>query len=57
MKWIPRDLNAVADCLSRIIDFDGYALNHNIFRMLHVRWGPHSVDRFGLQLEHQACSF
>ena len=46
MKWIPRDLNTVADCLSRIIDFDDYALNYDIFRMLDVRWGPHSGDRF-----------
>ena len=30
MKWIPRDLNTVADCVSRIIDFDDYALNDNI---------------------------
>ena len=29
MKWIPRDLNTAADCLSRIIDFDDYALNDN----------------------------
>ena len=46
MKWIPRDLNTVADCLSRIIGFDDYALNYDIFRMLDVRWGPHSGDRF-----------
>ena len=50
MKWIPRDLNTKADCLSRIIDFDDYTLNDDMFRMLDVRWGPHSVDRF-------ACSY
>ena len=50
MKWIPRDLNAKAVCLSKIIDFDDYALNDDMFRMLDVRWGPHSVDRF-------ACSY
>ena len=50
MKWIPRDLNAKADCLSKIIDFDDYALNDDMFRMLDVRWGPQSVDRF-------ACSY
>ena len=50
MKWIPRNLNTEADCLSRIIDFDDYSLNDYIFRMLDVKWGPHSVDRF-------ACSY
>ena len=50
MKWIPRDLNTKADCLSRIIDFDDYTLNDDMFRMLDVRWGPHSVDSF-------ACSY
>ena len=50
MKWIPRDLNAKADCLSKIIDFHDYALNDDMFRMLDVRWGPQSVDRF-------ACSY
>lgn len=49
MKWIPRDLNAKADCLSRILDFDDYTSNY-MFKMLDVRWGPHSVDRF-------ACSY
>ena len=45
-KWIPRDLNYEADFLSKIIDFDDYSINDNIFRMLDRRWGPHTVDRF-----------
>ena len=52
MKRILRDLNTKADCLSRIIDFDDYTytLNDDLFKMLDVRWGPHSVERF-------ACSY
>ena len=57
MKWIPRDLNTVADCLSRIIDFDDYALNDDIFRMLDVRWGPHSVDRFACNYNTKLARF
>ena len=32
MKWVPRDLNTKADCLSRITDFDDCALNDDMFR-------------------------
>ena len=50
MKWIPRSSNSEADNLSRIIDFDDYTLNDDIFHMLDFRWGPHTIDRF-------ACSY
>ena len=50
MKWIPRDLNSFADHLSRIIDFDDYTINDDVFHILDVRWGPHTIDRF-------ACSY
>lgn len=50
MKWIPRNLNANADHLSRIIDIDDYTINDDVFQMLDFKWGPHTVDRF-------ACSY
>ena len=50
MKWIPRDLNAEAECLSIIVVFDDNTLNYVIFRMLDVKWGPHFVDGI-------ACSY
>ena len=50
MIWIPRDLNPFADHLSRIIDFDDYTINDDVFHILDVRWGPHTIDRF-------ACSY
>ena len=43
VKWIPRDLNSFADHLSRIIDFDDYTINDDVFHILDVRWGPHTV--------------
>ena len=50
MKWIPRNLKANADHLSRIFDFDDYTINDDVFQMLDSKWGPHTVDRF-------ACSY
>ena len=50
MKWILRDCNRQADSLSRIIDFDDYFINDDLFHMLDSKWGPHTVDRF-------ACSY
>ena len=46
MKWIPRDLNSFADHSSRIIDFDDYTINDDVFQILDVRWGPHTIDKF-----------
>ena len=46
MKWIPRDLNSFADHLSTIFDFDEYTFNDDVFHILDVRWGPHTIDRF-----------
>ena len=45
-KWIPRDENGLADYLSRIIDYDDWGLNQEIFAHIDELWGPHSVDRF-----------
>ena len=50
LKWIPRSSNIEADHLSRITDFDDYTLNGDVFHMLDLRWGPHTIDRF-------ACSY
>ena len=50
MKWIPGDSNNQADSLSRIIDFDDYSINDDVFHMLYCKWWPHTVDRF-------ACSY
>ena len=50
MKWIPRDSNHQADSLSRLIDFDDYSIDDDVFHTLDCKWGPHTVDRF-------ACSY
>ena len=45
-EWVPREENQLADYLSRIVDFDDWYLDPNIFAMLDRLWGPHTVDRF-----------
>ena len=46
VKWIPRDLNVSADCISTLVDFDDYGLNDIVFQGLNHLWGPHTIDRF-----------
>ena len=45
-EWIPREENKIADYVSRIVDYDDWMLNPEIFRSLDYVWGPHTVDRF-----------
>lgn len=46
VKWISRDLNVSADCISKLVDFDDYGLNDIVFQRLNHLWGPHTIDRF-----------
>ena len=45
-EWIPRDENDLADYVSRIVDYDDWMINSEVFHMLDTLWGPHSVDQF-----------
>ena len=46
MAWIPRDLNYVADQISRIVDYDDYTINVNVFVYFVEAWAPHTIHRF-----------
>ena len=46
VQWIPRDLNQVADNLSREVDCDDWGISVDYFQYLDNLWGPHTVDRF-----------
>ena len=50
VKWIPWELNAKADAISNLTDYDDYTINEAIFQRMNLFWGPHTVDRF-------ACSY
>ena len=45
-EWVLRELNEQADYLSRIVDFDDWMLNPQVFEQLDALWGPYTVDRF-----------
>ena len=45
-------MNARADLLSRIVDYDDWYLNPAVFAWLDSIWGPHTVDRFA---DHHNC--
>ena len=39
-EWIPRTLNQQADWLSRIEDYDDWAIHPHIFKMIDNIWAP-----------------
>ena len=45
-EWVPRACNERADLLSRIVDYDDWYINPEVFAWLDSLWGPHTVDRF-----------
>ena len=50
MQLIPRDINSVADDISKLFDYDDYMMSDAVFNALDDLWGPHTCDRF-------ACSY
>ena len=56
-EWIPRERNALADYISRLVDYDDWTLNPGIFSMLDAMWGPHTIDRFANSFNHQLVRF
>lgn len=44
MQWIPRDLNIIADDISKFVDLDDYSINDGVFYSLDELWGPHTCD-------------
>jgi hypothetical protein len=57
MEWIPRDANEIADYISRIRDFDDWMVSPILFHFLDRMWGPHSVDCFASEQNHQLVRF
>ena len=46
VEWIPHSANEYADVISRVIDYDDWSLNPDIFLVLYANWGPHTIDCF-----------
>ena len=56
-EWIPREQNGQADYISRLVDYDDWMLNSEIFSMLDAMWGPHTIDRLANVFNHQLPLF
>ena len=56
-EWIPREDNQTADEFSRIVDYDDWSINANVFAWLDSFWGPHTVDRFASWHNAQVSRF
>ena len=56
-EWIPRDQNEQADYISRLVDYDDWMLNPEIFHLLDAMWGPHTIERFANMFNNQLVRF
>ena len=45
VKWIPRDLNVIADEISKQVDYDDWTTSQTFFEKMDQEWGPHTIDR------------
>jgi len=57
IEWIPGSSNDVADRESRATPYDDWAVRREVFRVLDMRWGPHSVDRLADSFNRQTARF
>jgi hypothetical protein len=57
VEWVPREENALADELSKLIIPDDAMLCRDFFRLLERRWGAHSVDLFSSGTNNQCSRF
>ena len=46
VEWVPREQNAFADEISKLLIPDDWSLSRVFFVLLDARWGPHSCDLF-----------
>ena len=49
-------MNYVADQISRIVDYDDYTINVNVFVYFDEAWGPHPIHRFTCYYNKKANS-
>lgn len=55
VQWVPRDLNVIADALSKIGDRAAVAITDDAFRQLEALFGDHTVDAFASE-DNFRCS-
>ena len=57
IQWVPREQNARADYISRLIDPDDWQITEEFFQILETLWGPHSVDCFANYYNYKIPQF
>ena len=46
ISWIPRNNNAAADAISKLIDYDNWQTTIEFFQKISEIWGKLTIDRF-----------
>lgn len=46
VAWVPREQNVEADLVSKVFDFDDWAVSNHIFSFFNTVWGPYRCDIF-----------
>ena len=46
VEWVPREENAFADDISKMLIPEDWMLSRRFFNLLEEQWGPHTVDLF-----------
>ena len=53
VEWVPREENAYADDISKMLIPEDSMLSRRFFGLLDERWGPHTVDLFASSANNQ----
>jgi hypothetical protein len=57
VEWVPREENALADELSKLLIPNDWMVGQAMFRQLDERWGSHTVDLFASGKNNQCERF
>jgi len=57
VEWVPREENAFADDISKMLILEDSMLSRGFFHLMDVRWGPHTVDLFSSGASDQCNKF
>ena len=57
MEWVSTEENAFADDISKMLNPEDSMLLREFFLLQDGRWGPHAVDLFSSNANHQCVKF
>ena len=56
-EWVPREENALADDISKMLIPEDSTLSKKFFGLLNGRWGPHTVNLFSSGANNHCARF